>query len=579
MFSGYDCATPICVQAETFTLNVDMTSYIWSDLIPLGGHGKDGKLPCDHVKCPEYDAMVIVNNGRSFQTGCGNDPIITGCCYEVQSAYDDVSFRCLKCNENGIHVFSHSAPCPSEAMESWDYEDINDIPASFKERGSETLHLCGPDHNPGGKDGRDYYVSEEPFSTPYWSNRNYDSTSTSDRYLCNRHEWTQGDFLDEPGLAKERGIGADMGSKTGRHTRVNYDNYIWNEENYQWESGQVIAGEGIFACYNGGSCIAPDVCTCRDGYTGFDCKTPLCRHRQVDGTVVGCLNGGICLDKDMCNCIHTESILWMKHEYAERGITGWTGQDCSTPMCSQGFYDPICADNPESPGGEGCYRCTNGGLCIAPDVCECSEGWTGFDCQTPVCEAVATLVIRKQLMTADENKIRMFEKDPCGMKGVDTRLIPESMRESRGKCTLPNECTCLCRESYNAPLCRFLGGKHCTTPFQDTLRKYRNVLAPNEIFGTRSCSAGYEGAVDDKDKFKSCHLTIYEPRTYFVRNSISIVCWGSIVSLALIWNGLRVKRRRHTSYMSSKFAKRRSRREELVPNNHAFAFGSKEKDT
>jgi hypothetical protein len=113
----------------------------------------------------------------------------------------------------------------------------------------------------------------------------------------------------------------------------------------------------------------------------------------------------------------------MKHKFTERGMTGWTGSDCSMPICTQGYYEPIC-DDEHSPGGEGCYRCPNDGLCIGPDVCKCSKGWTGFDCKTPVCEAVATPLIKNQLMTLDQEKIKIFETDPCGMKGF---YEPESV--------------------------------------------------------------------------------------------------------------------------------------------------------
>jgi hypothetical protein len=40
------------------------------------------------------------------------------------------------------------------------------------------------------------------------------------------------------------------------------------------------------------------------------------------------------------------------HALTPRGQTGWTGSDCSMPMCTQGFYDPFCADLPQAPGGK-----------------------------------------------------------------------------------------------------------------------------------------------------------------------------------------------------------------------------------
>lgn len=34
-----------------------------------------------------------------------------------------------------------------------------------------------------------------------------------------------------------------------------------------------VPGEGLYACYNKGSCVAPDTCECADGWEGFDCST------------------------------------------------------------------------------------------------------------------------------------------------------------------------------------------------------------------------------------------------------------------------------------------------------------------
>ena len=130
---------------------------------------------------------------------------------------------------------------------------------------------------------------------------------------------------------------------------------------------------------------------------------------------MGCQNGGICIAKDECQCIQQVSIL----SKVERGLTGWTGTDCSMPICIQGFFDPTCNVS-AAPGNEGCYRCANGGICVSPDVCQCADGWSGYDCRTPVCKAEATPLVRKQLMTIDERKIRLFEEDPCGMFGFSS---------------------------------------------------------------------------------------------------------------------------------------------------------------
>ena len=184
---------------------------------------------------------------------------------------------------------------------------------------------------------------------------------------------------------------------------------------------------------------------------------------------------------------------------------------------------------PQAPGGEGCYRCPNGGYCTAPDTCTCTEGWTGYDCRTPVCERVATPLERRQLMTFDEDKVDAFEKSPCGLIGIwPLRPVPDEFRgapgepggyyASRGNCTAPNECTCWCKAKYIENICMRKGGigifgpwtahRECRGPFQDLLGKgpafavmdmvnYRNLLDPDEMFGTRSCRRGFEGTVNE----------------------------------------------------------------------------------
>ena len=293
-------------------------------------------------------------------------------------------------------------------------------------------------------------------------------------------------------------------------------------------------------CHNDGSCVSPEQCTCTDGWAGFDCAMPLCRHlRPYDfygtrnfGDISSCAIDALCVDKDDCLCITTPSLLWQAHpEHTLRGDTGWMGTDCATPICSQGYYDPFCTDVEQAPGGEGCYRCANGGNCTAPDVCVCAAGWTGFDCRTPVCEAVADSLTRWQLNTFDEDKIHMFEADPCAMMGPSgyeemvlkgAGFTVKMSVAPRGECVLPNECLCYCRQSFNPHRCDKLGGQTAkgTTPFvyegfcegawQDDLIGSRNVLEIFEKFGGRSCWDGYEGTENEMDRFTTCHLTIVE---------------------------------------------------------------------
>ena len=152
-------------------------------------------------------------------------------------------------------------------------------------------------------------------------------------------------------------------------------------------------------------------------------------------------------------------------------------------------------------------------------------------------------------MTFDEDKVNAFEKSPCGLIGIwPLRPVPDEFRgapgepggyyASRGNCTAPNECTCWCKAKYIENICMRKGGigifgpwtahRECRGPFQDLLGKgpafavidmvnYRNLLDPDEMFGTRSCRRGFEGTVNEtctaiRRPISCLHLREAQPR-------------------------------------------------------------------
>lgn len=116
-----------------------------------------------------------------------------------------------------------------------------------------------------------------------------------------------------------------------------------------------------------------------------------------------------------------------------------------------------------------------------------------------------------------------------------------------------------------------MGGRYCKKPFQDRLHRFRDVLAPNQLFGSRSCYSGYEGAVDSHDKFISCHMDIYEP-SYIVENSISLLFWCSFGMLSAIIAFVYLRVTLHRKFVQDKVANRRLRRGAMIPSNHQFSF-------
>lgn len=478
----------------------------------LGGRGFDGRediidgngerlLKCDaKPRCPSYDEMVSANVGETYPKGCGFDVLYTGCCVRVLDDVDDDTIReaieadptahrevgnyiCRSCddeqqiiseeNKNFTCVGANMLEGAENAVPSveWTYEELQENGDRYKHgklRTRDYVKICGPTD-------MQMNFKEEFYPRPDFDDGSRDeqmTNVTSILFLCGVSQWMQGDYNDDAGLCDDgdcsaaSGIGIEYGDgkamhrfEFGRHIRINSPNITqirhgFGEED-TWEYGEVVRGEGIYECYNDGTCISPDVCTCTDGWSGFDCKTPLCRHLQSPtGTIAGCENGGVCKYKDTCTCIQAPSVLKVKYDGAPGGMTGWTGTDCAfsfklrddpsqnssgtMPMCVQGYFDPFCTDLPQvrtllfrifsisssqAPGGEGCYRCANGGNCTAPDTCTCAEGWQGYDCRTPVCEIVASPLQRRQLVTMDEYKIDTFEKNPCTMLGTRSSVF------------------------------------------------------------------------------------------------------------------------------------------------------------
>ena len=357
-WTGYDCSTPICVQAETFRVNIklplaklnfpelnipldligetDLNSNVYGSLnIPaymadfyrLGGRGADGLMSCSGVRCPHYDLYVTGNAGNSFQTGCGYDPYDTGCCVSYGS-----ELVCYYCDHDDKVTTAHTFECTGPL------KTINATFANITNNANMTqfldlfgnVRLCGAYHSPRSHDLSKPYVNQDYGVARYfinpnahtkgqirYSSQNYNAKYTSNRFLCHVNNWYHGSFNTSLFINSY-----NMTDNAERKIRNNYVNIHFNSKLLKWVDQGLISGEGVYACYNGGSCLGPDYCSCTDGYEGFDCRTPLCRHLQVTGLVSSCQNGGVCVSRDSCYCIQNQSVLWKVYPDAPRANTG-----------------------------------------------------------------------------------------------------------------------------------------------------------------------------------------------------------------------------------------------------------------
>ncbi|XP_019353533.1 von Willebrand factor D and EGF domain-containing protein isoform X1 [Alligator mississippiensis] len=213
-------------------------------------------------------------------------------------------------------------------------------------------------------------------------------------------------------------------------------------------------------CQHGGTCLARNLCTCPYGFVGPRCETMVCNRH--------CENGGECLAPDTCQC-----------------KAGWYGPTCSTAMCNPvclnggsctkpsvclcpyGFFGPQCQNAICNP------PCKNGGHCIRNNVCTCLDGYTGRRCEKSIC-------------------------DPVCMNG--------------GRCVGPNICSCPSGwrgNACNTPIClqecknggECIGPSMCHCPPQwEGVQCQTPVCSQKCLFGGRcvrpntcSCRPGYTG--------------------------------------------------------------------------------------
>uniref|UniRef100_A0A8C7PLP9 von Willebrand factor D and EGF domains n=1 Tax=Oncorhynchus mykiss TaxID=8022 RepID=A0A8C7PLP9_ONCMY len=125
-------------------------------------------------------------------------------------------------------------------------------------------------------------------------------------------------------------------------------------------------------CKNQGKCGRPDVCVCPVGYSGPTCEEANCEP--------SCQHGGTCLVRNLCTCpygyVGPRCEIMVCNRHCENG------GECISPdvcKCKSGWYGPTCNSAVCNP------VCLNGGTCIKPNICACPGGFYGSRCQIAVC--------------------------------------------------------------------------------------------------------------------------------------------------------------------------------------------------